>query len=159
MEGGQTKAIPTVEDHIPTYVRAGAFIPMFKGLNSTVSTNNNRFTLHYYYDESLDESVRQIYMDSGVRLAYEKGEYEILEFKSTKDGKWLEIDFSAMVGSQYNASTKTINLVIHNISEFPQKVTLNKNDIRARRNSKDNALNLNLNWNTTEELKLRIKLK
>ena len=98
-------------------------------------------------------------MDSGVRLAYEKGEYEILEFKSTKDGKWLEIDFSAMVGSQYNASTKTINLVIHNIPEFPQKVTLNKDDIRARRNSKENTLNLRINWNTTEELKLRIKLK
>ena len=100
-----------------------------------------------------------MYMDSGVRLAYEKGEYEILKFKATQKGKWLEIDFVAVLGSQYKRSSKNIDIVIHNISEFPKKVVLKKGKVSARRNPKQNTLNLNLKWSTTEEIKLRIKLK
>ena len=48
-EGGQTKAIQTKENYIPTYVRAGAFIPMAKLVQSTDTYNASSLDVHYYY--------------------------------------------------------------------------------------------------------------
>ncbi|MEM1003102.1 MAG: TIM-barrel domain-containing protein, partial [Bacteroidota bacterium] len=158
IEGGQTKAINIVEDKIPTYVRAGAFIPMSRKISTTDSNNDNRFTLHYYHDESVEQSERKFYMDSGVRLAYEKGEYEMLDFQSNFDGKWLEIDFAAETGSTYESNIKRIDVVVHNISEFPDKMLVNKEELLARKSSKDQTLLFTINWNTAEALQLRFKI-
>jgi len=159
IEGGQTISVPTAEAHIPTYVRAGAFVPLSRKISTTDSNNDNRFTLHYFHDESVEESQRNIYMDSGVRLAYEKGEYEILDLKAEFNGKRLDMTFAAELGTNYDASVKKLEIIVHNMPEFPSKMLVNKEEIIARRSSKDQTLIFNINWNVQEELEIRLNLK
>ncbi|MEM1002200.1 MAG: TIM-barrel domain-containing protein [Bacteroidota bacterium] len=158
LEGGQIKNVATVEEHIPTYVRAGAFIPLSRKISTTDSNNDDRFTLHYFHHESVENSKREFYMDSGVRLAYEKGEYEVLDFSSEFNGKWLEINCAAEQGSNYEATIKKIDVVVHNMPEFPDKMLVNKQDLMARRSTKDKTLIFTLNWDTQKDLQIRLKL-
>ena len=98
-EGGQTKMVATKQSSIPTYVRAGAFIPMAELVQSTNDYKLDNFELHYYHDNSIKESERFLYHDDGLTPnAFEKGMYEKLTFEAGIEKKWLEIDFEAETG-------------------------------------------------------------
>ena len=81
-KSGKTTLIQTQENSIPTYVRAGAIIPMTKPMQSTDNYNLDSFELHYYFDNNLKNTKRLIYNDDGLLAdAYEKGHYELLEVR------------------------------------------------------------------------------
>ncbi|MBT8395251.1 MAG: hypothetical protein KJN66_10435, partial [Bacteroidia bacterium] len=61
-KGGQSIAVETKENSIPTYVKAGAFIPMAKLVQTTDDYTLQNFDLHYYHDDSIVESEREFYM-------------------------------------------------------------------------------------------------
>jgi alpha-glucosidase (family GH31 glycosyl hydrolase) len=160
IEGGQTKTLSLKENSIPTYVRAGAFIPTTEVKESTKTYNPNRITLHYYHDESVLESEREVYNDDGKTVnAIEKGQYEILEFEAEKEGRWLEIEFEAELGSNYDFRNKEMTLVIHNIEKMPKRIKDNTAKVNGTYSKKNKTLTLNINWNTKEEKEIRIKLK
>lgn len=50
---GTTATIAVVEDHIPVYVRGGAFIPMIKTIQNTSKYSLENFDLHYYFDAKI----------------------------------------------------------------------------------------------------------
>ena len=157
-EGGQTKTVVTKENSIPTYVRAGAFIPLAEIVQTTNDYQLNNFELHYYYHESVEESNRFIYNDDGLTPnAFGKGMYEKLNFEAEIEKKWLEIDFEAEIGSKNSTSTKQIDLIIHNIDWKPKKVKINGKTIDVKWNASKNLMTIPVIWNTNKELKVKLK--
>ena len=65
-EGGQTKSISKRENSIPTFVKAGSFIPMAKPMQTTQEYDGNTIELHYYFDSTITESKGQLYNDDGL---------------------------------------------------------------------------------------------
>ncbi|WP_292946834.1 TIM-barrel domain-containing protein [Olleya sp. UBA1516] len=158
VEGGQTLSVKTEENSIPTYVRGGAFIPTAKPMQSTAEYDGNTLELYYYFDASVSESKRTLYNDDGAtKNAFEKGEYEILEFDSKTTKKMLELQFDAAVGSNYATSTKTITVVIHNFTKDPKRIKFNRKKIDFNYNQTSNILTFDVQWNTSEGSKTQIK--
>ena len=146
------------EDKIPTFVRGGSFIPMAKPMQSTKEYNGNELILHYYFDDEVEGSKYQTYNDDGLTAnAYEKGEYELMEFEAEQEGNILEVELEAKMGSHYQTSVKTITLVIHNMDE-PVKVKHNKKKQKFNYNNANRTLTIPLEWNTKDKLELNIKL-
>ena len=157
-EGGQTKTVDTKENSIPTYVRAGAFIPMAKLVQSTEDYSLSNLDLHYYHDTSISQSKGQVYNDDGITPnAFEKGKYELLHFKSEACKKSLEIAFKAEIGNQYTSQEKQINLIIHNIGKTPRYIKVNgKRKMFDLKNQGKNIV-IPITWNTSKEIKVKIK--
>jgi alpha-glucosidase (family GH31 glycosyl hydrolase) len=158
VKGGQTKTVELDKETIPTYVRSGTFIPMTKLVQTTDDYNGNTLEIHYYFDASVKKSERQMYNDNGLLSnAFDKGEYEILKFGAEIRKRYLEIDFEAEFGVNWNASEKEITLIIHNSNWKPKKVKVNGK--RVRISSENNTLTIPVKWNSKKELKVKIRLK
>jgi oligosaccharide 4-alpha-D-glucosyltransferase len=158
IEGGQTKKVTVLANSIPTYVKAGAFIPMTKLVQTTDDYNGNNLEIHYYFDSSVKKSERKMFNDNGLLSnAFEKGEYELLEFKAALTKKCLEINFEAELGAHWNPSEKEITLILHNIDWNPTKIKIDGK--RTQILSENNRLTLPFKWNTTKGLRLKITLK
>ncbi|MFK5880334.1 MAG: glycoside hydrolase family 31 protein [Flavobacteriaceae bacterium] len=131
---GTTSNIKTHENYIPTFVRAGAFIPMIQPIHTTDLYSLNRFELHYYFDDSIKKSNGKLYNDDGTTPnAFEKGAFELLYFKSTKKGKYLIIEIDSEIGANYTSEKKQIELIIHNISSKPKKVKKHKSEWSSKK--------------------------
>ena len=158
IEGGQTKTVKVKGKSIPTYVRGGAFILMTDLVQTTDDYKASKLELHYYYDVSVKESKREFYNDDGLTAnAFEKEEYEILEFESELTKRCLEFDFESEFGKEWNSSEKEIKLIIHNISWNPRKIKVDGKRVRV--SSENNTVTIPLKWNPRKELKVQIRLK
>ena len=146
------------EDHIPTFVRAGAFIPMSKNLQSTKEYDGNTLEIHYYHDATVEESHRSFYNDDGsTHEAYEKGAYEMLNYSAFAKARSLKIHLEATQGGKYDPSIKTVDLIVHNIDKKPRKVK-GMDENQWSWNEETNSLTINLQWNTKRSKKIKIKL-
>ena len=158
IKGGQTKSVNVAKDYIPTYVRGGAFVVLTDVVQTTMNYSGNDWNVHYYYDESVKESERVYYNDDGkLAGAYEKGAYELIEFEAETERKWLEIDFEAEQGSNWTATTKNINLILHNIEWIPKRIKVNGKSISVNRNG--GKLTIPVVWNTHKEMKIKVSLR
>ncbi|WP_299885127.1 TIM-barrel domain-containing protein [uncultured Lacinutrix sp.] len=156
--GGQTKTIKTKENSIPTYIRGGAFLVMAKPMQSTNEYNGNTFNLHYYFDTSIKESKRELYNDDGkTRNAFQKGKYELITFEAETKKKYLELECNTQLGSEYSASTKNINVVIHNFSKKPKYIERNGKKLPFEYNTLSKTLMFKIIWNTSKELETKIR--
>lgn len=159
IKGNGSKKVTVVEDHIPTYVRAGAFIPMTKSVQTTEEYTFNAFDLHFYYHPSVEKSKTEIYSDDGkTREAYEKEAYEILQVSSEISKKNIIIDFSDHVGKEYMIGNKKVNLIIHNITNKPKRVKSNKKIIDFTWEKSSHQLTIPFNWDLNKRTELTIKL-
>jgi len=123
-QAGTTENIAVAEDYIPVFVRGGAFIPMIKTIQNTTKYSLDTFDLHFYFDETVANSSGKIYNDNGLTAnAYEKGEYEILNFNSINTNKFLTLKLSAEIGKNYNSNQKEVSIIVHNIT--PKRVFVN----------------------------------
>ena len=146
------------ENSIPTYVRSGTFILMTKLVQTTDNYKADALELHYYFDASVKESEREFYNDDGITAnAFEKGQYEILEFEAEKSKKWLEIDFEATLGNNWKSLEKEITLIVHNIHWIPEKIKVNGK--RKKISTENNKLTIPVKWNPKKELKIEIVTK
>ncbi|QTE22461.1 TIM-barrel domain-containing protein [Polaribacter cellanae] len=158
IEGGQTKTVKVKEKSIPTYVRGGAFILMTDVVQTTDNYKANKLELHYYYDASVKESERTFYNDDGITAnAFEKRNYELLEFEAEISKRWLEIELEAEFGSNWQSSEKEIMLVIHNINWNPKKIKVAGK--RKRITPQNNVLKIPVKWNPKKEVAIKISLK
>jgi len=157
-EGGKTTFIQTQENSIPTFVRAGAIVPMTKPIQSTDNYQLDHFELHYYFDKNVKHTQRHIYNDDGVLAnAYEKGHYELLKVDAKHNPKQIQIEFSATNGVQFQSTIKEINLVLYNLNKVPKKVFLNNKKINYQYDYLTKTCQLNLTWNTSNKSKIKIK--
>ncbi len=159
IEGGQTIAVALDEAFIPTYVRAGAFIPFAKPMPNTEKYDDTYLELHYYFDESITESEREFYFDDGKTTApIEKEAFQIIEFEAEVEGNWLEIDFEAETGSNYLRKTKTFDVIVHNMEKEPKRIKSDKELIEATYDKEHKILSFQITWDTSEEKEVQIKL-
>ena len=157
-KSGKTKLIKTQENSIPTFVRAGAIIPMVKAVKSTDNYNLDSFELHYYYDDKKNKTKRLIYNDNGLLAdAYEKGHYELLEVSANHNSKQIEIELNTSNGINYKFNTKQIEIVIYNLKKEPNDVFFNSKEISHHYDESSQSLRINLNWKTSNKSTLNIK--
>lgn len=158
IEGGITRRVATSENHIPTFVRGGAFIAMAYPMQHTEEYNPNKIQLHYYHDPSVYVSKRELYNDDGTTAnADAKGMYEKLFFQSDVRGNSLDITLTAEIGENFEAQTKEIELIVHNIQQYPRSIKIGKKKVEA--GLYKNKLTIPVQWNPKEKLKVKIKLK
>jgi len=160
IKGGQNKIVQTKENSIPTYVRAGAFIPMAKLVQSTDNYSLKDFDLHYYHDNSIAKSKLELYNDDGLtQNAFKKNEYELLKFEFEQEKRSIEIEFDAETGANYPSEEKQIKLIFHGLDKFPRRVKVNgKRSMFYLENYGKNIV-IPVTWNTSEKLEIKIKLK
>jgi alpha-glucosidase (family GH31 glycosyl hydrolase) len=156
--GGQTKSVKVKQKAIPTYVRGGVVIPLTKLVQTTADYKGNKLELHYWFDASVKESERTLYNDDGLTAnAFEKGQYELLEFEVELGKRYIEINFEAEFGENWNPQDKEVELVLHNINWSPKKVKVNRK--KRRVSEKENQLKIPVKWNPKKELRIKIPLK
>ena len=156
--GGQYKEIKTHQAYIPTCVRAGAFIPLAKSMQSTKDYDSNYIQLQYYHDATVQTSKREFYFDDGkTENAIEKEEFQILKFETTAKGNRLKIEFEAETGINYSAKTKTIDFTIHNIQNKPKKIKINGKKVEGDFNIENKTLTLNFSWKSSRKMNIQIK--
>ncbi|MBV6324840.1 TIM-barrel domain-containing protein [Duganella violaceipulchra] len=121
--GGATVSVKLNADHVPVYVRAGAFIPMAKVVQTTRDYSTKHIDLHYYHDASVGAGAGKLYDDDGsTAQAYEQGKYELLHFASKLQGRSLSLRIESEVGKQYQRPERSIALQVHNVTAHPSLV-------------------------------------
>jgi alpha-glucosidase/oligosaccharide 4-alpha-D-glucosyltransferase len=123
--GGITEVLATVPEHMPVFVRAGAFIPLARVVQSTRDYSTRKIDLHYYHDPSVTGATGKLYDDDGATAgAYEQGKYEIVRFSArTVPGK-LEIGITTETGKNYAPVKRAFALKVHNIGARPRSVAI-----------------------------------
>lgn len=148
-QGGQTINLPTSLETLPVLVRAGAFIPMIDDIQSTQDYDASKLTLHYYADKSVTSANYKMYEDDGKSYqAIEQGLFELLQFSAKQQQKQLTINLNR-TGKGYNGmpQERNMTLVIHNIAQVPNKISLNNKVINnAVWQEKDNRLTIAFTW-------------
>ncbi len=97
-KGGRWITVPVKLQTIPVFVKAGAFIPMVKAVESTDYYSSKNLTIRFYPAPEGKSSTGEMYEDDGKTFgAYEKGQYELLRFQNVGGKTFL---FSR-TGKQY----------------------------------------------------------
>jgi len=152
---GTTEKIKVNEDYIPTYVRGGSFIPMIETIQNTSKYSLENFKLHYYFDESVANSSGKLYNDDGATPnAFEKGQYEMLNFTSTNNGKTLVIKLAATVGKNYTSINKEVSVLIHNIKNKAKRIFVNGQEQIYKTFQDPLQVNVTMTKGTTQEVKI-----
>ncbi len=90
--------------------------------------------------------------------AFENGAYELLQFESEFENNELELEFEAETGKNYSASTKSIQVIIHNISRQPKNIKTDGKKVDGTWNANSKTLSVPVQWNTKNETEIKIKL-
>ena len=152
---GTTSTIAVVEDHIPVYVRGGAFIPMIKTIQNTSKYSLSTFDLHYYFDAKTAKSSGKLYNDNGSTAnAFEKGEYELLNFNGDANDKIAVVKLNSEVGKNFQSIDKNINLTIHNMQAKSISVDGKKVEFKTNKTS----IEIPVSWKKGTEVEIKIQM-
>jgi alpha-glucosidase (family GH31 glycosyl hydrolase) len=124
--GGSKETVALVPEHIPVFVRAGAFIPMTEVVRSTDDYSTRHVDLHYYHDRSVAAGSGKLYDDDGVTpSAFEQGKYELVHMNSTLQGDLLTLTLNSERGEQRKAVKRGWSVSVHNVAARPRAVRAN----------------------------------
>lgn len=152
---GTTSTIAVVEDHIPVFVRGGAFIPMIKTIQNTSKYSLTDFDLHYYFDAKTTKSKGKLYNDDGATAnAFEKGESEILNFNANSNSKSVAIKLNSEIGKNFQSSDKNVNLIIHNIKA--KTILVDGKSVKFKTNK--TSIEIPVSWKKGTEVEIKIQL-
>jgi alpha-glucosidase (family GH31 glycosyl hydrolase) len=113
-------------ENIPTFVKAGSFVPMQQKPRSASEYNLDALDIHFYYHESIQSASDTLFHDNGnTPNTIENDNWEKLVFDYSKDGKTNKIVQKHIVGKNYLVpSNGKANLIIHG-AEKPKTVKIN----------------------------------
>jgi oligosaccharide 4-alpha-D-glucosyltransferase len=152
---GTISTIAVVEDHIPVFVRGGAFIPMIKTIQNTTKYSLSTFDLHYYFDAKTTQSSGKLYNDDGLTAnAFEKGAFEILNFNSNGNGKTVVIKLNSEIGKNFQSLDKNVNLIVHNIKA--KIILVNGNSVEFKTNK--TSIEIPVSWKKGTDVEIKIQL-
>ncbi|MDE2427621.1 MAG: DUF5110 domain-containing protein [Burkholderiales bacterium] len=158
--GGSTQTVDVISDHIPVFVRAGAFIPMSPPMQNTSQYSTRELVLHYYHDPKVSQSSGKLYDDDGVTAAaYEHGAYAMLHFDSALHRDQLTIRLSEQRGAAYAAQDRHVQLAIHNVQHKPRQVSVHGRTSRFDWDASTHILHLDVTWNRRTEEKILVNLQ
>jgi alpha-glucosidase (family GH31 glycosyl hydrolase) len=143
--GGITEVVATVAGHIPTFVRAGAFVPLAPVVQSTRDYTARALELHYWHDDSVGASSGQLYDDDGKTPgAFDAGKYELVRFSSRAGAGRLEIGLQPESGANYRAVVHKFALKVHNVARKPRAVQAGGKALAFRWNARRRLLEVAL---------------
>jgi alpha-glucosidase (family GH31 glycosyl hydrolase) len=143
--GGITEVVTPVAGHIPTYVRAGAFVPLAKVAQSTRDYDSRALELHYWQDAGVASASGQFYDDDGkTPNAFEAGKYELVRFSSRLEGGRLEIGLQPEAGAAAKVSSRVFTLKVHNVARKPRTVEAGGKALGYRWNARRKLLEVAL---------------
>ena len=160
--GGASHTVKVSEAHIPVFVRAGAFIPMAKPMQSTQFYNDDAVDLHYYHDAAIARSQGSMYEDDGLTAqAYQQGLYRIHRFASdfqrhSKGRSSLQIRIRQQNGSKMHAANKHIDLHVHQVDQAPKRVSMNGRAVKFVWDATTNLLNVQIRTSATSTNLIRV---
>ncbi|BBB59336.1 hypothetical protein UNDKW_1063 [Undibacterium sp. KW1] len=158
-QGGATDTISVEQDHIPVFVRAGAFVPMSPLVQNTRDYSAKKLELHYYHDASVKKSAGKLYDDDGETAnAYETGAYTLMHFSSQANTAQLKISLQAQTGVHAEAADRNIALHIHNIASKPASVILQGKAAPFSWDETKKQLLIDAHWQKNSKAELLIKL-
>lgn len=135
--GGTTHTVSLHENHIPVFVRAGSFIPMYRTAQSTETVDYNTIDLHYYHENGVSSDSQSLYEDDGKSPdSFDNDKCNFLHFESGFSENKLQIKVFNNTAMYYKAEPKTVNFIIHNIEKKPKKVILDNKKERFEYNKK-----------------------
>lgn len=116
-KGGSKDSVSIQEDHIPTWVRGGAFIPMSTNLSPSLEESEGNLDIHYYYDNEVKQSEGLVYLDDGNSPdSYDKGKSEILNLTSSGNPNTLTITVEKKDGENSDPTIQQVNIIIENLN-------------------------------------------
>ncbi len=156
---GSTHKITLHENHIPVFVRGGAFVPLADLVQSTKEYSTKSIALHYYYDDSVSESSGHLYNDDGeTPNAFEKGRYELLHFKSQINNDQLTISIDNEKGKLLFELDRTFELIVHNISTKPKKIRINGKKVKSKWDKETQILTIIFKYERNKSKKITVQL-
>ncbi len=158
-DGSTTHKIGLTEEHIPTFVRAGSFIPLVDLVQTSQNYSTKNIELHYYHDNKAWSSKGHLYNDDGqTPNAYEKGRFEILHFKSILQSDLLTISIENEKGSELFEQERFIKLIIHTINDKPKRIKINGKKAKFHFNKKLNVLAVDVKFEISKSKTITIEL-
>ncbi|RZS93630.1 TIM-barrel domain-containing protein [Aquimarina brevivitae] len=155
--GGQFARVEVTDDRIPVYVRGGAFIPMIDPIMNTTEYNSKALIIHYYPDDTVVNSVGQLYHDDGkTPEGFKKGAYELLNFVGENLNNELSLVLSSEVGSAYKSQDRSVKLIIHNIRNVPLKLLINNKTSSYSYDAEKNVLIIPVDWKSGTAKQIKI---
>jgi len=162
---GSRHSIDIVNDHIPVFVRGGAFIPMAKPMQNTREYSTRAFDLHYYHDPAVPASQGQLYDDDGMTAkAFEQGAYTQIKFHSAYSQRSqdvhgeLALTLDAVYGKKSAAIDRQVQIVIHNIAAAPKKILLHNQAIAFSWDQTSREVRLDMPWKAGKPAKLVLQM-
>ena len=128
-KAGSTDKVSVSPEHIPVFVRAGAFIPLIDVIQNTEHYSTSAFKLHYYHDPSVTNSQGKMFDDDGKTPdSFAKRAYSLLSFTSKfvqyAAGSELRLSLNEVDGAGYPSSNRKVDLIVHHIERQPLGVVL-----------------------------------
>jgi alpha-glucosidase (family GH31 glycosyl hydrolase) len=157
--GGILETVATRPDRIPTYVRAGAFIPLAQPVQSTRDYSTARLDLHFWHDARVTQAEGHLYDDDGhTAHAFEAGKYELVRFSSRfADGR-LAVTVAPETGSAAAPTARAFDLKVHNVAAKPRAVQVGGKTIAYRWDAKRRVLDVRLPAVRTAALQVLVTL-
>ena len=150
---GATETVKVNEDYIPTFVRGGSFIPMIETIQNTTKFSLANFNLHYYFDGNVTNSSGKLYNDDGATPnAFEKEQYEIINFNSNNNSKSLVIKMATVTGKKFTSTDKNVSVLIHNIKA--KRIFVNGQEQIYKTFHEPLQVNVTMTKGTTQEVKI-----
>lgn len=150
---GSTETVAVAETSIPTFVRGGSFVPMIETIQNTSKYSLDNFNLHFYFDDSVKSSTGKLYNDNGeTPQAFEKGQFEILNFNSNNNGNTLVLKLTANTGKNYTPTDKNVTIVVHKIKA--KRIFINGQETIFKTNNESLFLPVTWKKGTSPEIKI-----
>ncbi|TYP74957.1 glycoside hydrolase family 31 protein [Aquimarina intermedia] len=152
------KTVELFEDHIPTFAKAGAFIPMIDVVMTTDAYTTQKLNLHYYHDDSVEKASEILYEDDGITpQAFEKNQYELIKFNAINNKKELSFNYSSTIGKQYSGKQRDITLVIHNVQNKPKETLVDNSAHAFEYNQEQRQLIIISRWDSQQKQEITLK--
>ena len=131
--------INVTPEHIPVYVKAGAFVPLSETIQSTEEYKPSNVTVHYYSDASVKNGSGIWYEDDGkTTYTYEKGAFGIIHFSSTETNKNVVIDLRKEIGTTGIDNFSGFKMLIH--IDSTRKIKVNGKKVKNLSTKKGEVL-------------------
>ncbi|NJW51316.1 DUF4968 domain-containing protein [Salinimicrobium sp. CDJ15-91] len=144
--GGNNVSIDLKEESIPTFVRAGAIIPMAKPVQSLQNFSTEDLEIHYYLDLEVKNSKGLYYHDDGETPdTFQKGDFELLIFESHLEKNEITFKMRKERGrSKRNSEITAIELIVHHMPKAPKRVRSGENSVAVQFDEKSKKLTIPL---------------
>ncbi len=151
-EAHSTINYPAPLEVIPTFVKAGSFIPMADyQMENTGDYNPAKLTVNYYPVAGVDSEYVMFDDDRTSTNSLSEGNHRLITFSATESGKRINIKCE---GSYTGApSNIELTIVIHRASA-PATMRINGRSMKPKYNSEAHTLTMKVKWPVSRSLNI-----